>query len=89
MHEPVLHLKEKKDSLDLIFEMKIESLLKNPVLIEVLNLVLEGQYSVDPSPLNLSQTFHYYLQMDISDMKSLVKRLWTNISTLGAEQNLR
>jgi len=35
----------------------MEDLLKNPVIVEVLNLVNEGMYSVDSSAMSLSQTF--------------------------------
>ena len=45
---------ERKDSLDIMLEMNMEKLLKNPVIVEVLNLVHEGKYSVDSSAVNLS-----------------------------------
>ena len=45
---------ERKDSLDMMLEMRMEGLLKNPVIVEVLNLVNEGSYSVDSSALSLS-----------------------------------
>ena len=48
---------ERKDSLDIMLEMNMETLLKNPVIVEVLNLVNEGKYSVDSSAMSLSQTF--------------------------------
>jgi len=54
MREPVFHMTENKDSLDLMFEMDMAVLLNNPVVIEVLNLVNEGQYSVDVSLIHLS-----------------------------------
>mmetsp|Transcript_31436 Transcript_31436/g.48061 ORF Transcript_31436/g.48061 Transcript_31436/m.48061 type:complete len:136 (+) Transcript_31436:1665-2072(+) len=54
MREPVFHMTENKDSLDLMFEMNMHILLNNPVVIEVLNLVNEGQYSVDINVVNLS-----------------------------------
>ena len=57
MKEPIFHMTERKDSLDIMLEMNMESLLKHPVIVEVLNLVYEGKYSVDASALNLSQTF--------------------------------
>ena len=57
MSEPIFSLSEKKDSLDIILEMQMEFLLKHPVVVEVLNLVYEGKYSVDSSVLSLSQTF--------------------------------
>ena len=48
---------EVKDSLDLMLEMGMNELLNHPVIIEVMNLVNEGEYSVDVSLLQLSQTF--------------------------------
>ena len=57
MHEPVLNMSKSQDSLDIILEMDMEDILNHPVIVEVLNLVYEGQYSVDSSTLYLSQTF--------------------------------
>jgi hypothetical protein len=54
MREPIFHMTERKDSLDIMLEMNMEGLLKHPVIVEVLNLVYEGKYSVDSSALNLS-----------------------------------
>ena len=54
MTEPIFHMTDRKDSLDIMLEMNMESLLKHPVIVEVLNLVYEGKYSVDSSALNLS-----------------------------------
>jgi hypothetical protein len=54
MSEPILHMTERKDSLDIMFEMNMQELLKNPVVVEVLNLVYEGKYSVSSSALSMS-----------------------------------
>jgi len=54
MREPIFHMTEKKDSLDIMLEMNMNVLLQNPVIVEVLNLVYEGKYSVDSSATNLS-----------------------------------
>ena len=51
---------ERKDSLDIMLEMNMETLLQHPVIIEVLNLVYEGKYSVDSTALSLSQTFQSF-----------------------------
>jgi len=51
IREPIFHMTEAKDSLDLMLEMGMNELLNNPVIIEVMNLVNEGQYSVDVSLL--------------------------------------
>ena len=47
MREPILHKTDQKDSLDIIYEMEMEQLLKHPVIVELLNLVQQGQYSYD------------------------------------------
>ena len=62
MREPVFHMTENKDSLDLMFEMNLSVFLNNPVVIEVLNLVNEGQYSIDIGVVELSQTFQCLFQ---------------------------
>lgn len=50
-------MSERKDSLDIMLEMKMKDLLKNPAVIEVLNLVYEGKYSACTSSLSLSMTY--------------------------------
>jgi len=57
MREPIFHLSERKDSLDIMLEMKMEKLLQHPVIIEVVNLAYEGKFSVESSALSLSSTF--------------------------------
>ena len=54
MREPIYHMTERKDSLDIMLEMKMETLLQHPVIVEVLNLVYEGKFSVDSSAMSLS-----------------------------------
>jgi len=46
MSEPILHMTERKDSLDIMYEMSMQSLLQHPAIVEVLNLVYEGKYSI-------------------------------------------
>ena len=57
MTEPIFHMSERKDSLDIMLEMNLQELLKDPIVIEVLNLVYEGKYSASNSSLSMSQTF--------------------------------
>ena len=45
---------ERKDSLDIMYEMNMQRLLQHPVVVEVLNLVFEGKYSVSTSSLSMS-----------------------------------
>jgi hypothetical protein len=70
-----------------MLEMKMENLLKNPVIIEVLNLVYEGKYSVDSSALNLSQTYQCLFLMETNDLKRINDRLIQNIVFFGDSSN--
>lgn len=83
MREPVFHLTEKKDSLDVMMEMNMDFLLKHPVIVEVLNLVYEGRFSVDSSVMSLSQTFQSFFIMEATELKSINERLIYNIKSLG------
>lgn len=83
MSEPILHSNEKKDSLDIMYEMNMQELLRDPVVVEVLNLVYEGKFSVSSSALSMSQTFYCLLEMDTADQKSINDRLIQNITNFG------
>lgn len=74
---------DRQDSLDIMLQMEMEQLLKNPVIVEVLNLVYEGQFSYDSSALYLSQTFQSLFLMETSDLKSISARLLNNIRHFG------
>lgn len=74
---------EKKDSLDIMLEMNTEVLWRHPVIIEVLNLVYEGKYSVDSSVLSLSQTLTSFFVMEMGDLKSIQDRLIYYIKSFG------
>jgi len=67
MSEPILHMTERKDSLDIMYEMNMKELLQHPVVVEVINLVYEGEYSISSTSLSLSRTFLCMLDMDIFD----------------------
>jgi len=75
MSEPILHMTERKDSLDIMYEMNMQKLLQHPVVVEVLNLVYEGKYSVSSSSLSMSQTFQCTLEMETMSLKSINDRL--------------
>ena len=83
MREPIFHMTEKKDSLDIMLEMGMDDLLKHPVIVEVLNLVYEGKYSVDSSIITLSQTFSAFTNMETTDIKSINQRMISNVTSLG------
>lgn len=75
MSEPIFHMTERKDSLDVMLEMNMENLLKHPVIVEVLNLVYEGKYSADSQAVNLSQTMASFFSMETTGLKSINERL--------------
>jgi hypothetical protein len=54
MTEPIFHMSERKDSLDIMLEMNMYDLLKDPIVIEVLDLAYEGRYSASNSSLSMS-----------------------------------
>lgn len=83
MSEPILHMTEKKDCLDIMLEMDMQELLKHPVVIEVLNLVYEGKYSISSTALSMSQTVQAMLAMDVWSGKSINERLINNITQFG------
>ena len=83
MMEPILHMQHKQDSLDIMYEMNMQELLQHPVVVEVLNYVKEGKYSVTSSPLTISQTFNCILDMQTWSLKSINQKLIQNILTLG------
>mmetsp|Transcript_30425 Transcript_30425/g.46606 ORF Transcript_30425/g.46606 Transcript_30425/m.46606 type:complete len:139 (+) Transcript_30425:100-516(+) len=89
MHEPILDMVSSKDSLDIMLEMDMEEILNHPVVVEVLNLVHEGKYSVDSQSLYLSNTFQSFFQMDTFDLKQVWQRLFVNIKNFGQSQGDR
>lgn len=83
MSEPILHTTERKDSLDVMYEMNMAQLLQHPVVVEVLNLVYEGKYSVSTSALSMFQTFHCLSDIDVTTNKRITERLADNIAKFG------
>jgi len=83
MSEPILHLTERKDSLDIMYEMNMKELLQHPVVVEVINLVYEGEYSISSSPLSLSRTYLCATEMEMFNQKSICKRMIANIAQFG------
>jgi hypothetical protein len=57
MTEPIFHMTERRDCLDIMYEMNMSRLLQHPVVVEVLNLVNEGKFSVSSNSLSVSYTF--------------------------------
>jgi len=65
--------------------MQMKKLLNHPVVIEVLNLVHEGKYSVDSSPIHLSQTWSIFLTSNAFEKKCINERIMNNIKTIGGK----
>ncbi len=86
MREPILSRGTSIDSLDAMLEMNLESILEHPIVVEVLNLVYEGQYSIDSSSLSLSTTFFTFSSMDSFDYKSILKRLTMNLQNISRKK---
>jgi len=76
-------MNERSDSLDIMYEMKMEKLLKHPVIFEILNLVYQGQYSFDPTVMNLSVTMQQMINSQANDLKSINDNLVHNIKSFG------
>lgn len=89
MTEPIFHMNETKDSLDIMLEMDLKELLKHPIVIEVLNLVYEGKYSASNSSLSLSLTYCCLSEMDTFSLKNIFSRLIHNITNFGDGGNSR
>jgi len=75
MTEPILSLTERKDSLDIMQEMNMKELLQQPVIVDVINLIYEGEYSITSSALGLSRTFHCALEMQTFKQNSIIRRI--------------
>lgn len=89
MSEPIVHMSERKDCLDIMLEMDMQELLKHPVVIEVLNLVYEGKYSISSTALSMSQTVQAMLSQDVWNPKSINDRLIYNITHCGDTASTR
>ena len=83
MREPILHPTEQKDSMDLMYMMNMEDLIQHKVIEEVLNLVYDGKYSIDETPLYLSSLWSIMFSMPTFSPKSVFQRLVANINDMG------
>lgn len=83
MTEPILSLTSVKDCLDIMLEMQMFTLLKNPIIVEVLNLVYEGEYSYNSSILSMSKTLSCLFDVKTFSLKSINNRITDNIYSLG------
>mmetsp|Transcript_31434 Transcript_31434/g.48054 ORF Transcript_31434/g.48054 Transcript_31434/m.48054 type:complete len:143 (-) Transcript_31434:2171-2599(-) len=81
-------MSERKDSMDLMLEMDMFELINHPVIIEVINLIYEGQYSIDLGALDLSATFQCFFQMQTLDKKSITQKMMKNIQSFGLSEAL-
>mmetsp|Transcript_41414 Transcript_41414/g.63185 ORF Transcript_41414/g.63185 Transcript_41414/m.63185 type:complete len:123 (+) Transcript_41414:180-548(+) len=83
MRESILDLKDQKDCFDLMLEMNVQSLLSHPVIIEVLNLVYEGEYSIKSPAMHLLTTYYIALEMVTFDSRSIFRKIIDNIKAFG------
>ena len=84
MSEPMLCKTSVKDSFDVMMEMKMYDLLQHPIVVEVINLVYEGEYSVDSSIISTSLTFSSLFNSEMFSIKSINDRIIENIKSVGA-----
>ena len=84
MKEPILNINDQKDSMDLLFTMEMDDVIQHKVVEEVLNLVYDGKYSVDTTPLYLSSLWNTMTSMNTFSSKSVFKKLINNINTMAA-----
>ena len=89
MSEPILHMTERKDCLDVMFEMNMQELLNHPVVVEVLNLIYEGKYSISSTALSMSPTFMCLLDFEMLGTKRINDRLMYNLVNLGDSGTLK
>jgi len=89
LSEPILHMTERKDCLDIMFEMNMQELLQHPVIVEVLNLIYEGKYSISSTALSMSPTFMCLLDFEMLGTKRINDRLMFNIKNLGDSGTLK
>lgn len=89
MSEPILSLGQEKDSLDVLLEMDMEEILNHPVIIEVINLSYEGEYSINSHSVYLSSTIAAFFQMRLAEAKCIFSRLLLNIRTFGRDNKNR
>jgi len=83
MSEPILHMTERKDSLDVMFEMNMQELLQHPGVVEVLNLIYEGKYSISSTALSMSPTFLCLIDYEMLGTKRINDKLMDNIMNFG------
>ena len=83
MLEPLLTISEDKYLLDVVLEMEMEDTLNHPVIVEVLNVVSEGKYSVDSSIPYLLNTFQAFVELSVTDNKGISDRLNQNIKSFS------
>jgi len=84
--EPILSLTQTKDCFDLMSEMGLIELLQHPVVVELLSLAFEGNYSASGSALNLSPTFEAMLDAPIISDKIISRKIYDNVLSMGDDR---
>jgi len=71
MSEPILSTGSQKDCLDLMYEMSLKELLQHPIVIDVVNLTYQGEYSIEKSLLAMSKTFECSVDIPTTKLQSI------------------
>ena len=87
MLEPTLSLSKPMDSFDLLQRMNLQKLLQHPIVIEVVDLIGEGNFSVSSSALSISHTFTALSEMSTIGYRSITGSLVKNIKSLGDDHS--
>ena len=84
MMEPILEMgNSSTDSLDIMLEMNVQKLLQHPIIVEVLNLINEGRFSVTTSQFSISETFSALADMETFSLRSVTARMLSNVKSMG------
>ena len=84
MMEPVLHPSIRKDSLDIMTEMDMSDLLQHSIVVEVLNLIHEGRYSISSTAISVSYAYQCLTEMQTISLNCICERFYQYIYSLGS-----
>ena len=64
--------------------MDMDTLINNPVITEVLNIVNESPFSIDISVIDLSTTFQTFFESQTFHPNNVMNRITKNIKNFGS-----
>ena len=85
MLEPCMGLSGGMDCFDLIYQMQLQIIMGHSTVIEVVDMINQGEYSISQSALTVSQTYLVFSSMNVIDKRSITNRLLTQIMHLGTD----